>query len=231
MSDLIILIILIAFPLYIAVNGVRKKVRAPVSKSSFYRRDIISSVVLLFIFLLLDPGMFTPPDFSAMGKGILIPVVIYSAHYIPFLVPLIISLTRWNYYYTEEANAVFGYPVKFLPDNYREHLLFTLYIVNGVIFEELLCRQFMFRSFHHSLGLQGDALVIVSALLFSVGHLYQGWQGLLSSFLMGLFLGKIFLMEESILHTILLHLLLNLTIVVLAFRRIRKLKGAAEVPD
>ncbi len=77
----------------------------------------------------------------------------------------------------------------------------------------------MFHALHATLHLDGDALVVVSALFFAVGHFYQGWKGVLSNLILGLILGKIFLLKGHLIYPMVLHLALNLTFVVLAFRR------------
>jgi len=67
-------------------------------------------------------------------------------------------------------------------------------------------------------------LIIVSALLFAVGHLYQGRKGILSNFVVDLILGKIFLLKGTLTYPIVLHLFLNFTIAVLAFRPMKDLR-------
>jgi membrane protease YdiL (CAAX protease family) len=94
-----------------------------------------------------------------------------------------------------------------------------MYILVGVLFEELIARLLMFHALHATLHLDGDALVVVSALFFAVGHFYQGWKGVLSNLILGLILGKIFLLKGHLIYPMVLHLALNLTFVVLAFRR------------
>lgn len=228
---------LITLPIAAAVLGKRKKALQPSDRNGFYIKDIIESIVILAIFFVLDPSLCRPLDLSRMDKGIdtagfltgTIPVFL-----IPFLIPFVLSFTPWTSNYPKDITAakeLFGCPVSYLPNTTKEYLVFVCYIIVGVFFEELICRQFMFYSFNATLHLEGDTLVVASALLFAVAHLYQGWQGVFSSFITGLVLGKIFLVRESLVYPIVLHLLLNLTIVVLAFRRIRDLKKIGGNPQ
>lgn len=225
--DNIILCFLVFLPIVAAVNGRRKKAKQPASRFRFYFKDIIASLILLTIFFALKPIIYYPIDFSTIDKGITISDDVLSAILPIFFVPFVLSFTPRNNNYPKDimtAKELFGYPISYLPNTTREYILFLFYIIVGVFFEELICRQFMFYSLNATLHLNGDILVIVSALLFAVGHLYQGWKGVLSNFFLGLIFGKIFLMKGTLAYPIVLHLFLNLTIVVLAFRRLKDLR-------
>jgi len=229
-SEWIILCLLLLVPLYAAFNGRRKKAVQVKNKFHYYFRYIFVCFGLLGIFYVLNPALYSPLNFAGFDKGVDIGDQIFIVVIVIFTTPLLLSLTPWNNYYPKDistAKELFGYPVPLLPDTGREYLMFVCYIVVGVIFEELICRQFMFYSLNKTLHLNGDLLIVISSLLFAVGHLYQGWKGVLSNFLLGLVLGKIFLFYESLAYPIALHMALNLTITVLAFRRIRDLKRKA----
>jgi uncharacterized protein len=71
-------------------------------------------------------------------------------------------------------------------------------------------------------GINGDYLVLISAALFSFGHLYQGFKGLIATLIYGIILGKTYLLTYDIYNPIFLHLTLNLTVCVLAFKRMVK---------
>lgn len=227
MSDWIILFLLIILPIVAAVNGYRLKTHQLTSKSWFYIKDIITSAFLLFIFLVLKPSLYYPLDFSAIDTGIMVSEEILSAILPIFFIPFVLSFTPWNNNYPKDITAakeLFGCPIAYLPNTIREYFLFVSYIIIGVFFEELVCRKFMFYSLNTTVQLGGDILVIVSAFLFAIAHLYQGWKGILSNFVLGLILGKIFLIKGTLAYPIMLHLFLNLTISVLAFRRMKDLK-------
>lgn len=225
--DWTILFLLVILPFVAAVNGRGKTAKQPASKFRFYFKDIISSIILLTIFFFLKPAIYNPLDFSVIDKGITIGDDVFSAIFPIFFIPFFLSFTKWNNYYPKDittAKELFSCPISYLPNTTREFILFLFYIIVGVFFEELLCRQFMFYSLNATLNLNGDILVVVSALLFAVGHLYQRWKGVLSSFVVGLIFGKIFLIKGTLVYPIVLHLFLNLTIVVLAFRRLKDLR-------
>jgi|SRR5687768_9007902 len=221
-----ILCLLIILPIAAAISGKRIKDLPPSDRIQFYFKDIVASVVILTVFFALKPSLYDPLDFSAMDKGIDTGDFLLSLPVI-FLVPFVLSFTRWSNDYPKEiaaAKELFGYPVSYLPNTTTEYLWFIGYVVVGVFFEELTCRLFLFRSLNTTLDLDGDMLIVVSSLLFALAHLYQGWKGILSSFFIGVILGKFFLVKETLAYPITLHLFLNLTIVVLAFQRMRDLK-------
>ncbi len=220
------LFILLLFPIYSTFRGLKAKRSTPKSRLKFYSRGILVCIFLLVLLFVLNPGFRAPLDFSSIGKGISINDSIITGLIVVFIMPFIHSFKRKNQLYPNDiANAkeIFGFPAQYFPDNHSEWCLFTLYIVVGVVFEELFCRMFMFHSMNRVLHLRGDLLLIISSMFFSIGHLYQGWKGILGSFAAGLVLGKIYMLTETIFYPIILHLFVNLTVVVLAFRRIKDL--------
>ncbi len=53
--------------------------------------------------------------------------------------------------------------------------------------------------------------VVAAALLFGIGHLYQGLGGILKTFIIGVIMGIIFVATGSIINCILLHILLDIS--------------------
>ncbi len=199
----------------------------PENKITFYFQDILSCIIILSLFFLLNADIYPPLNFEQIGKGIRINSSIESALMTICILPFIMALTPRSNFYPKDistAKEIFGYPIILLPDTRIEFFLFNIKVITGVVFEEFYCRQFMFYSFNQTLKLQGDAILVISSLLFSMGHIYQGWKGVLGSFIAGLVLGKIFMMKEDISYPIILHLISSLTISVLAYRRIKAMK-------
>jgi membrane protease YdiL (CAAX protease family) len=223
----VILFLLVMIPIVAAVKGKRKKELQLSNKSLFYLKDIIVTVILLAVLFLLKPSVYYPLTFSPIDKGVYIREEVLSSIIPIFFIPFVLAFTPWNNLYPKDiiaAKELFGYPISYLPNTTKEYLLFVCYITVGVFFEELICRQFMFYSLNTTLHVSGDILVVISSLLFAIGHLYQRWKGILSNFVLGLILGKIFLIKGTLAYPIVLHLFLNLTISVLAFRRLKDLR-------
>lgn len=224
----VVLCLLVFLPISFAGLGKRTAAKNSVKRVSFYLKDIIFTIALLGVFFILSPTLYFPIDFSIIPKGIVISEGVLSGFLTVFFIPFVLSFTSKGTIYPENiftAKELFGWPLAFMPNSTREYLLFVLFILSGVLFEELIFRQFMFTSFNNLLHLAGDKLVLASSLLFSVAHLYQGWKGIISNFLIGLLLGKIFLVTESLAYPIVLHMALNSTLIVLAAKRLRDLKG------
>lgn len=117
-----------------------------------------------------------------------------------------------------------GYPVENLPEDFRQWLVFAVYIAAGVVLEEFIFRQFLFYAIHQVTGWEGDVLVLITAVIFGAAHLYQGWPGVLSNLVFGLVLGYLFLKTGDIRFPIGLHLIHNFALVNLAGRRILALR-------
>lgn len=227
MREWIILLLVVFIPILAAFAGLKKKNKTEADITRFYLKNIIYSVAVILLFFLTAPILFTKVDFEKVGKGVLVSDDILSTIETIFYVPFFISILSKKYLYPkniENIKEVFGYPSQFLPHSLKQYFIFCFYVISGVIFEELLCRQFAFRVFNETLHLQGDVLLVSTAALFAIGHLYQGWKGLLSSFILGLLLGKIFQMKENILYPIVLHLFFNMTILSLSYRRMKDLR-------
>lgn len=219
--------LLILLPILFAIKGknlVNKEVK---NRYRFYIKNIASDILLLLLFYILMPSLYDGYNFDELGKGFQYNELV-SAIPVVFIVPFFLTLFEHNNSYSKKSitqDRIMGFPIKYLPGNIKEFIIFNMYIIVGVIFEELLCRQFMFTSFYYTFFIKGDLLLIVSSLLFAIAHLYQGWKGVFSSFLYGLLLGKIFQFTETITLPILLHLVSNLTISILSYRRIRKMQA------
>lgn len=224
MEHWLLIVFLIFYPVLVAIKS--KTQKKLLNKISFYSKNIIFPIILLLVLYLVAPYLYTNLNFNRIGRGIILPDEIISALFPIFFMPLIFSLITWSDYSKKVSNdkELFGYPIDFLPNNFKEYFFFSIYVIVGVLFEELICRQFMFFSFSETLHVRGDFLLIFTTFLFSIGHLYQGWKGILSAFIGGLFLGKIFQMSGKIFYPIVLHLFFNLTILVLAFKRLKKNK-------
>ncbi|HYM95483.1 MAG TPA: CPBP family intramembrane glutamic endopeptidase [Chitinophagaceae bacterium] len=227
MIDWFFLILLILIPSIGAFKGKQISNKKVVSRKAFYLKDIISILLFLIIILLIKPSAFEKIDFQKIGKGFTISKEIVSGIMPVFFVPFFLSFFKNNNIYPKnilDTKEFFGIPIDKFPNSMSEWWLFGLYILLGVVFEELICRQFMFYSLNEVLGLKGDSLLLISSFFFAIGHLYQGVKGILTALILGLILGKLFQIQENILYPILLHLFLNITVLPFAIRRIKELK-------
>lgn len=228
--------LVIVIILLLLVNALREKnnvPKYPTNKFRNYLKEIFSIVVLVAILSMFNLDLWAEPDFDTMGRGLMfegigivgISVTLYS---------LLLSCTKWTPYYPKDKKMVplmtdlFGIPVAKLPDTMRTFWVFTGTIILAVILEEILFRLFLFNALFHLFGIGGDVLVLISSLLFALLHSNYNWKGMLQMFIFGNFLGKVYLIEGSLMYPIVIHLIHNLVVCVLAFRRIVDLRTLGE---
>lgn len=222
-ADYILITILVLYPIALKVLG-KGPSRIYKPKKVIYTRKILESLAFLLLVFLLDPTTYNKVDFTKVGKGIVIDIGIFTGLMTIFIMPLIsIFILKKNYARTiGNSTEIFGCPIEIVPANYRELSLFTLCLIIGVIFEELFFRQFTFYAFYKTLGIKGDISLLISSVLFTIGHHYKKFSDLLGVFITGLLLGKAFQLTGSILVPIIYHFFLNSTVLVLAWKRINK---------
>jgi membrane protease YdiL (CAAX protease family) len=99
-----------------------------------------------------------------------------------------------------------------LPRTSSERLLWVGISLNAGIWEEIVFRGFLPWYFQHHLTFFGSLLpfvwaAIFSLILFSLGHLYQGWRGALAVGFGGIILALLYALTGSLLASILWHFL------------------------
>lgn len=227
--EILILVILIGYPLLLWIFG-KKASEKKIDVSRFYLKDILLSLFTLLLFFIIDPKIYDKLDFEKIGKGMVITSNIFFGVTSIFFIPFFLAFIPKNNLHPKDASQakeIFGFPVNLMPGNSRELLLFTVYIVTGVFFEELFCRQFIFYALNTTLHLHGDIILLVSSALFAIGHQSKKIKEFILFFILGLILGKAFQYTGNLFYPIVLHLFLNLTIVVLAFRRMKDTKNTS----
>lgn len=171
----------------------------------------------------MDKGFFIPEDIVIVTIMILL---------VPFIIAFLPTDTNFPKDNIKDAKEIFGFETALMPITFVQLIPFTGFLIIGVVLEELIFRQFMFASFSSTLGIEGDWLVLFTAFLFAIGHFYQGPKGVFSNFLVGLAIGKMYLLTENIMVPIFMHLCINLTLVVYAVRRmilLRRLEKRGQI--
>ena len=113
---------------------------------------------------------------------------------------------------------------RIVPKTPAEYALFPVLILSSSTMEELLFRGFLFWVFTPVAGLWGA--VAISTVIFGLGHLYQGWSGVLRTGLIGLAFAVGFALTHSLWWLMIAHILMNLQGQFLAL----KLKRLAAAP-
>lgn len=103
-----------------------------------------------------------------------------------------------------------------LPVTRRERYWWILLSVSAGVCEELLYRGFLLHGLlgEGFFGIRPDVLpaLLLGALAFGLGHLYQGWRGMLTSTVMGLAFGMLALGTGSLFLPVVLHAIIDLQI-------------------
>jgi len=121
----------------------------------------------------------------------------------------------------DERGETVQLALKVFPRDGVERLAFFALVSTVAICEEFIYRgfaQYVFQDWSHSLFFG----LVLSSLLFSVAHLYQGRRGLVSTFAVGILFAGVRAWSGTLLPTVAAHLVADLTIGLLAPRHIRE---------
>lgn len=94
--------------------------------------------------------------------------------------------------------------------------LFNMWI-SAAVGEELLFRGYVFSQLKKIIGDKKTVIIILSAILFSVPHLYQGIAGLVITFLFGIFFALLYNKYQNIWINIIVHGLINTLFLTLSY--------------
>lgn len=89
--------------------------------------------------------------------------------------------------------------------------------ISAAIGEELLFRAFAFSQLKRVIGDRKAIIVLLSAILFCIPHLYQGIAGLLSTFVFGIAFGLIYLKWKNIWINIIIHGIIDTVFLTLSY--------------
>jgi|SRR5271155_3354542 len=106
-----------------------------------------------------------------------------------------------------------------MPQTRAEFLLWPVMVLAASPYEELLFRGFLIWFFANFAGLW--SAVLLSSLLFGLGHAYQGWRGILRTTLIGLGFGSAYALTQSLWWLMVAHTILNLYGGLLAWKLMR----------
>ncbi len=128
------------------------------------------------------------------------------------LLPLAQSLRgpRWRRAYAAAVRRNYSDISGFLPNNATERWAFILISLTAGVCEEVLFRGFLIRFLRDG----GPAIPLIGALAlssaaFGLGHLYQGFKGVMTTTVAGIVFGLLFLLTGSLIPGIVLHALVD----------------------
>jgi membrane protease YdiL (CAAX protease family) len=106
-----------------------------------------------------------------------------------------------------------------LPGDATEYRWFIVLSTVAGICEELMCRGYLVWVLKAYVGL--PAAVVLSAAIFGVGHMYQGWRGVVKTGVVGLVMNAIVLAGGWLVPAMLVHALIDATSGLLAYTVLR----------
>jgi len=172
-------------------------------------------VIILFVFLIsfLQDGSLRNLNFRKLGfKQIEIILGSYIA----------LELTM-DFVFQPLATKLFNEPAdyssfEFIKGDSNAYFKWLVFMwISAAFGEELLFRAFAFSQLKKIIGESKILIVFLSAILFSLPHLYQGYSGLFMTFLFGLAFGFIYLKFKNIWINIIAHGLIDTVFLTLSY--------------
>lgn len=173
---------------------------------------IIIVIVILGITLLQDRNL-KALNFKNLGRKEILTIFICY-----FLLELVMDLI-----FQPLTNKIFKAPAdysafQFIEGNLSAYLKYLFYMwISAAVGEELLFRAFAFSQLNKLIPQKKYLIVLISAVLFSLPHLYQGISGLLMTFLFGLAFAGIYMKYQNIWINIIVHGLIDSLFLTLSY--------------
>ncbi len=143
------------------------------------------------------------------------------------IVYTIITIISVDFIIQPGINKLVNKPVDYssfevLKNNYSLYIKYVIYvIISAAIGEEILFRGFVFRQLNivlNKVKFKTEIITIISALLFSLPHFYQGFTGLIITFIFGILFAIIYVKSNYNLWTsIITHGIIDVIFLTLAY--------------
>jgi uncharacterized protein len=196
-----------AFSFFLGNTGDAHVSFALTAISSIFRDLALVGLVLFFLWRNGEPVKIIGWDLKNIGTEIAVGIGLF----VPFFVAvgLIENLLQMAGFTVPQA------PLPELTINGSSQLLLALGLVSVVaISEETIFRGYLIQRFG---ALTGSAAVaiMVSSLIFSLGHGYEGSAGVVTVGLVGMILGVVYVWRKSIVAPVVMHFLLDFVSIIL----------------
>jgi hypothetical protein len=202
--------------------GFKKIKNGQISKLTAYRLTIIGSLIPAIVIVSSIPflGMqFSDIGFrwvdlkaSSLNNWIIIPTIIL---YILFVCYNVYSIIVFKFKTESRDKIVAHLPNEtkaFFPKTRQERRTWDLVAINAGITEEIIYRGYLFFILVYFFpDLPLPIILVVSTLIFGLGHIYQGLEAI-KPLVVGLFYGFLFIVFNSIYPIIIIHILQDLVV-------------------
>jgi membrane protease YdiL (CAAX protease family) len=220
-QHIVAILLLVAVPVWDRLETRRlKQSTDPRAKLQSYRRIVGMLWLLTAVLLLAVPfqQLVRPPLLSGTAAKL----VAQADGAWPVLLGLLVGmampvfLARMKPRAAKQVTSPLQALSWFLPRTSPERRWFVAVCFSAGICEEIIYRGFLIR-YLMTLPFLGSVLasVVVAALLFALGHTYQGWLGALSVTILALVFTALFFVTHSLWLPMVLHVLVDLRILLL----------------
>lgn len=214
-DHLIILILLVAAPLE-GWYSYRKLARVPAAERSRARMDWYRSVIVMeWGMVALVLALWLMAGRGLIALGITLPLGTKLLIGLGVTVPLAVLLFLQGRAALaaqgaalERLQAQVAAASEIIPRSDAEHTRFRVVAWTAGICEEILYRGYLIA--YLAVFMDPRAGVLVAAVLFGIGHAYQGIAGVVRTAFLGAGMGLLFVYSGSLLWPIILHVLIDL---------------------
>jgi uncharacterized protein len=163
-------------------------------------------------------GLALPDPWRAISGSIVLCFVVLANQ--------IFSIRRLTAQPSEIRGVLPELALKIFPQADIERLVFVALVTTVALCEELIYRGFVQRVFQDVCHGSAFAGIVFSAIFFALAHVYQGRRGIVSTFAVGVIFATMRWWAESLIPTGFAHFVADLTVGLLAPKRLRAALGA-----
>ena len=220
-QHVLVLVLIVVMPLWDWYEIPRlKSSTEPRKKIRYYRKIAVALWICAAVATLMVGivGIFTirqmPGEISWLENGSVGKVVaegIAGGMLIAIMVPAALAL--WSENIREKAGKAAKKLAFLLPSTGEERRWWWLVCITAGVCEEVVYRGFLLHYFHVvPFHLSLTWALVVSSVIFGIGHLYQGVLGAVQTMVIGFIFGAIFVATGSLLVPMVLHAVLDLRV-------------------
>ncbi len=223
---LILLLLAAAVP-WLGWRRIRQLMHAPETSKTDRIRLYVSTMASQWLAAALLLWRTYAHGISADQLGIAIPNAALAAATSIVLAALILanqlfSLRQLTAHPAEVKGVLPQVALRIFPRDSSERAIFVVLVATVAICEELIYRGFVQRVFEDWSGGIILAGILGSAVLFSLGHIYQGKRGCITTCIVGMLFSGIRAWTGSLLPCVVAHFIADLTVGMLAPSRLRE---------
>jgi uncharacterized protein len=238
LAHLLMLFLIIAVPIRGAQRYrvlTRRIARHPELRSQFYVKGMLSQWLMLIPLALIALGL----GWSPQRFGLQLPDNLFWAGLLATI--LVVAFLAQTVYIRRLARTTEGRtqlrksmsgPLQLLPRTPKERGLWVLLSLTAGLCEELLYRGFM-TAYLMSIFPQVSFLlaIIIAAVLFGIGHIYQKLVGVLGTGIVGLVLGLLYFFTGSLFPSMIVHALFDMRLLLIDISSIEETSDSENVPQ